>query len=70
MVEASVATLFQAAFIPGLLAALGYILTIAIVVRINPKAGPAGERQTSSVKWAALAEIWPVLVIFFLAYKD
>ena len=66
MVEASVAALFQAAFIPGVLAALGYILTIAIVVRINPDAGPAGERQTRSVKWAALAEIWPVIAIFIL----
>ena len=66
MVEANVATLFQAAFIPGVLAALGYILAIAIVVRINPEAGPAAERQTSSVKWAALAEIWPVLLIFLL----
>ena len=66
MVEASVATLFQAAFIPGILAALGYILTIAIVVRINPDAGPAGKRESRSVKWAALAEIWPVLVIFLL----
>ena len=66
MVEANVATLFQAAFIPGILAALGYILAIAIVVRINPEAGPAGERQTRAVKWAALAEIWPVLVIFVL----
>ena len=66
MVEASVVTLFQAAFIPGVLAALGYILAIAIVVRINPEAGPAGDRQTRTVKWAALVEIWPVLVIFLL----
>jgi tripartite ATP-independent transporter DctM subunit len=66
MVEANVATLFQAAFIPGILAALGYILVIAIVVRINPAAGPAGERATRAQKWAALLEIWPVLVIFLL----
>ncbi|MDA0241496.1 MAG: TRAP transporter large permease subunit, partial [Proteobacteria bacterium] len=33
MVEANVATLFQAAFLPGILAALGYMLAIAIVVR-------------------------------------
>jgi len=66
MVEANVATLFQAAFIPGILAALGYIAAIAIVVRIDPKAGPAGDRQSSAVKWAALLDIWPVLVIFLL----
>ena len=66
MVEANIATLFQAAFVPGILAALGYILAIAIVVRINPEAGPAGPRSTLSEQWAALIEIWPVLVIFLL----
>ena len=66
LVEANVATLFQAAFLPGLLAALGYILAIAIVVRVNPEAGPAGERAPMSEKWKALLEIWPVLVIFLL----
>ncbi len=66
MVESNVAALFQAAFIPGILAALGYILAIAIVVRLNPEAGPAGERASRSEKWHALLEIWPVLLIFLL----
>ncbi len=66
MVEANVATLFQAAFIPGVLAAIGYILAIAIVVRVNPEAGPAGIRAAASEQWAALVDIWPVLVIFLL----
>jgi tripartite ATP-independent transporter DctM subunit len=66
IVEANIAVLFQAAFIPGILAAIGYIIAIAIVVRINPAAGPAGERATSRERWAALMDIWPVLAIFFL----
>ena len=66
MVEANVATLFQAAFIPGVLAAIGYILAIAIVVRVNPEAGPAGVKAAASAQWAALVDIWPVLVIFLL----
>jgi tripartite ATP-independent transporter DctM subunit len=66
IVEANIATLFQAAFIPGILAALGYMATIAIVVRINPEAGPAGPRATRAEKWQALLDIWPVLVIFVL----
>ena len=66
IVEANIATLFQAAFIPGILAALGYMATIAIVVRINPEAGPAGPRATGQEKWQALLDIWPVLVIFLL----
>jgi len=66
IVEANIVTLFQAAFIPGILAALGYILTIAIVVRINPEAGPAGERASRAEKLAAVLDIWPVLAIFLL----
>ncbi len=66
MVEANVATLFQAAFIPGVLAAIGYILAIAIVVRVNPEAGPAGIKAAATAQWAALVDIWPVLVIFLL----
>ena len=66
MVEANVATLFLAAFLPGIMAALGYILAIAVVVRISPDSGPAGERTTFARKIQALAEIWPVLVIFVL----
>jgi tripartite ATP-independent transporter DctM subunit len=66
IVEANIATLFQAAFIPGILAALGYMATIAIVVRVNPEAGPAGPRASTRERWAALYDIWPVLVIFVL----
>ncbi len=66
LVEANIATLFQAAFIPGVFAAFGYIVAIAIVVRFNPEAGPAGPRSTRADRLFALVEIWPVLVIFVL----
>ncbi|MAF47627.1 MAG: C4-dicarboxylate ABC transporter permease [Rhodospirillaceae bacterium] len=66
LVEANVATLFLAAFIPGILAALGYIAAIAIMVRIDPKAGPAGPKAGRDERVAALLDIWPVLVIFVL----
>jgi C4-dicarboxylate transporter DctM subunit len=66
IVEANIVTLFQAAFIPGILAAFGYIATIAIVVRISPEAGPAGDRATRAEKWSAILDIWPVLGIFLL----
>jgi len=64
MVQGSVVALFQAALIPGILAALGYIATVAIVVRVVPEAGPAGPRASSAERWRSLAEIWPVVLIF------
>jgi C4-dicarboxylate transporter DctM subunit len=66
MVEASVVQLFQAAFIPGILAALGYILTVAVVVRVVPDAGPAGPRASRRERIRSLIDIWPVLLIFAL----
>lgn len=44
MTEQSIAKMFVAAMVPGVIAALGYMLAVAIFVRRNPKAGPAGPR--------------------------
>ena len=43
IVEANVVTLFAAALVPGLLAVLFFIVTIAIYVRVAPGSGPPGE---------------------------
>ena len=66
MVEANIVSLFQAGFLPGILAAAGYMITIAIVVRVNPEAGPAAPRATREERWKALGEIWTVGLIFFV----
>ena len=66
LVEGSIAQLFQAAFVPGLLAALGYVLAIALYVRFKPDSGPAGPRASAAVRLAAILDIWPVLAIFLL----
>ncbi|MCK5546934.1 MAG: TRAP transporter large permease [Rhodospirillaceae bacterium] len=65
-VEANIVTMFQAAFIPGVMAALGYLLTIAIYVRIKPEAGPVGPKASKDERRRALFETWPVIVIFLV----
>jgi C4-dicarboxylate transporter DctM subunit len=62
--EANIATLFQAALVPGILAAVGYMLAIAVYVRIRPEAGPAGPRTDASQRLRSLVDIWPVVAIF------
>ena len=42
IVEANIVTLFAAALMPGLLAVLFFIITVAIYVRVVPGSGPAG----------------------------
>jgi tripartite ATP-independent transporter DctM subunit len=66
LVEGNIVQLFQAAFIPGIIATVGYLITISIVVRIDPRAGPAGARATWPERWAAFREIWSVALIFFV----
>lgn len=64
LTEQNIAKLFVAAFVPGILAALGYMATIAIYVRLAP--GSAGSRPPSplSERVQALIKVWPVLLIF------
>jgi tripartite ATP-independent transporter DctM subunit len=64
--EQNIAKLFLAAFIPGLLAALGYVITISIYVRLYPKAAGTRPPVPMSERMRALGETWPVLLIFGL----
>jgi C4-dicarboxylate transporter DctM subunit len=66
MVEANIVALFQAGFVPGLLAAAGYIVTISVVARLDPAAGPVAPRASRSERWRALGQVWTVLVIFIV----
>ncbi|NMG30380.1 TRAP transporter large permease [Aromatoleum evansii] len=64
LTEQNISKLFAAAFLPGILAAIGYMLVIALYCRAVPDAGPAGERKPWSVRLRALIDVWPVLAIF------
>ncbi|WP_187430558.1 C4-dicarboxylate TRAP transporter large permease protein DctM [Roseobacter fucihabitans] len=66
LTEQNIAKLFLAAFIPGILAAVGYMLTISIYVRLYPKSAGTRPPQPMSERWAALGKTWPVLMIFGL----
>ncbi|HEX2257327.1 MAG TPA: TRAP transporter large permease [Afifellaceae bacterium] len=66
LTEQNIAKLFVAAFVPGVLAALGYMLAIAIYVRIAPQAAGARERADYGERFRALTEVWPVLLVFLL----
>ncbi len=64
VVEASVVSMFIAAFIPGLIAVLFFLATIAIYVRVRPNAGPAGDRVPRKEFIEATVGVAPVAVIF------
>ncbi|HMB09435.1 TRAP transporter large permease [Saliniramus sp.] len=64
LTEQNIAKLFVAAMIPGLLAALGYMITVAITVRLNPDDAVRTPRLALMARVKALGEVWPVLAIF------
>jgi len=64
LAEQNIAKLFAAAFIPGILAALGYMLVINLVVRFNPKLAGSVPPMPWPERWRALAAVWPVIIIF------
>jgi tripartite ATP-independent transporter DctM subunit len=64
VVEASIVTMFIAAFIPGLIAVLFFIVTIAIYVRVRPDSGPAGDRVPRKEFVEATVRVAPVAAIF------
>jgi tripartite ATP-independent transporter DctM subunit len=64
--EQNIAKLFMAAFVPGIIAALGYMIAIGVYVRLKPGSGPAGERHSVRQRLAAVRDVWPVLTLFVL----
>ena len=64
LAEQNIAKMFAAAFVPGILAALGYVLVIAIVVRVNPSLARQLPPVPMAERMRALAAIWPVVIIF------
>ncbi|MCP5075551.1 MAG: TRAP transporter large permease [Rhodobacteraceae bacterium] len=64
--EQNIAKLFLAAFIPGLLAALGYVIAISIYVRLHPDAAGTRPPVPMAQRFGALIDVWPVLLVFGL----
>ena len=66
LTEQNIAKLFLAAFIPGILAALGYMLAISIYVRLHPDAAGTKPAISYLERFKALFDVWPVLMVFAL----
>ncbi|MEZ5876369.1 MAG: TRAP transporter large permease [Tepidamorphaceae bacterium] len=64
LAEQNIAKLFVAAIVPGILAAAGYMLAIAIYVRLNPESAGTCDPLPYRARFHALLGIWPVLLVF------
>ena len=66
LTEQNIAKLFVAAFVPGILAALGYALAIRISVHFHPEEGTRLERKPYVQRFRDLAGIWDIVIVFVL----
>lgn len=66
LAEQNIVKLFMAAMIPGLLAAAGYMVTVAIYVRVRPDSAGTAPRVPYKKRFKTLIKVWPVVMIFGL----
>jgi tripartite ATP-independent transporter DctM subunit len=64
IVEASILEMFQAAIVPGLIAVLFFIISIAVIVRIKPSLAPDAQPMAREERRLAIRRLIPVVVIF------
>jgi C4-dicarboxylate transporter, DctM subunit len=64
--EQSIARLFMAGMIPGLLTAFFFIVVIYVWCKINPSIGPKGERSTWGARFKSLPEVLLVMTVFVI----
>ncbi|RYX93286.1 MAG: TRAP transporter large permease [Comamonadaceae bacterium] len=68
LTEQNIAKLFAAAMIPGILAMFGYMVAIAIYVRVVPGQAPDVDKQAARLTLAALKGITPIVVVFLIVF--
>ncbi len=68
LTEQNIAKLFLAAFVPGIIATLGYCLVIWLTVRMRPDLAPSQPRHSAAERLKALIEVWPVAAVFAIVF--
>ena len=66
LTEQFVIALFTAAIVPGLISIAIYFVCIAIYVRVQPDAGPAGDKAVWAERWQVTKRCWGVLTLAFV----
>jgi C4-dicarboxylate transporter DctM subunit len=68
LTEQNIAKLFAAAFVPGIIAMIGYMIAIAIYVRVVPGQAPESDVVSRAELWSSAVGVWPVAAIFFMVF--
>jgi tripartite ATP-independent transporter DctM subunit len=68
LAEQNIAKLFAAALVPGLIAMAGYLVAIAIYVRLVPGQAPLLDKDAPRLKASAIWGVAPIAVIFAIVF--
>jgi tripartite ATP-independent transporter DctM subunit len=68
LTEQNIAKLFLAAYVPGMIAAAGYILAVAVYVRVRPEHAPQTAAPTGEQFLRSALDVWPILAIFLVVF--
>ncbi|WP_106476901.1 TRAP transporter large permease [Phytohalomonas tamaricis] len=66
LAQQNINEMFAAALLPGILAAVSYMIGIAVYVRLVPDSAPLVKATPMHARWQALGRVWPALLIFML----
>src|SRR6184192_737294 len=66
LTETSISKLFLAGFLPGLLTVAGFMVTIAVMTRLDPRLGPPAARATQRERLLVLRDVWGPASLFLL----
>jgi C4-dicarboxylate transporter, DctM subunit len=68
LAEQNISKLFAAAIVPGIIAMVGYMIAVAIYVRVVPGHAPEIEDAPPPLTWRAILGVAPIVAIFALVF--
>ena len=66
LTQNSIAKLFSAGILPGILLTVLLMVVIAVIYKLRPEMAPAGTKSTFKEKMLALKLVWPVAFLFIM----
>jgi len=68
LTEQNITKMFLAAYVPAILAAIGYLVAIAVVVRLFPGQAPQAKAATGAEVMHTALKVWPIATIFLIVF--
>lgn len=68
LTEQNITKMFLAAYVPAIIAAIGYLLAIMVTVRLHPDQAPAAKPASAKEVLASGMQVWHIAMIFGIVF--